>query len=197
MSKINRPARIIAPLPGESDASWQTSRARRPDYAALLRRSRSPAQERDGHGHAGSADDAGAHAEGDQFQHDEHDPKQTEPIADRIGSVCAPIVDAVYRQQGGFIELTARIAREIAAFCANRAISRAGFWEVCLPLDPKVLPETTLYLTLSHECLQLRFDVQDASSRQLLLQHGRMLGRELTALLEAWGEPREVDIVIG
>jgi type III secretion control protein HpaP len=178
-SKLNRPARIIAPMPGE-EPHMTLPRARRIDYAALMRRSRPPSRD----------EEAASH------EHDPQAARDDATLAERIGSVCAPIVDAVYRQQGQFIDLTARIAREVAAFCANRAIARSGNWEVQLPLDARILPDTTLYLTLSPHCLQLRFDAQDPSSRQLLLQHVRMLDGELTTLLASWGEPRDVEIAI-
>jgi type III secretion control protein HpaP len=179
---VSRLVRIIAPVLKEQEETAPAPRQRRVDYAALMRRTRVPALEQDD-----------VDTQRDDHQHDE---ATEDRLADRIGSVCAPIVDAAYRQQGQFIDLTARVAREVAAFCANRAITQSGNWEVRMPLDPRILPETTLYLTLSPRCLQLRFDTQDASSRQLLLQHGRMLDRELSALLDAWGEPREVDVSI-
>jgi type III secretion control protein HpaP len=185
-SKLNRPARIIVgALPGEQQHA-PIPRQRRIDYANLMRRTRTPEH------HDTSHDEP-------QEQHEWHDDEpraEQATLAERIGSVCVPIVDAVYKQQGQFIDLTARIAREVAQFCSNRAITGSGNWEVQMSLDPRILPDTTLYLALSPRCLELRFDTQDTSSRQLLLQHVRMLDRELTTLLEAWGEPREVDIAI-
>lgn len=197
MTKLHRPARIIAPLPGEQEGA-PPPRARRVDYAALLRRARVPDP---------AHDDAPVHDQSDDafdaFEDDAHhsagerDGKPREAaMAERIGSVCSPIVDAVYRQQARFIDLTGRIAREVAAFCANRAITGAGNWEMSLALDPRILPATTLHLALSPRCLQLRFETQDTSSRQLLLQHIRLLERELATLLDAWGEPRELEIGI-
>lgn len=207
MSRIHRPARIIAPEHPEQEGAG-APRSRRVDYAALLRRRltpRDPAASGNGDGEAGTA--GSTQADPDLPDGDPPDPslssgagghagRKAGTLAERIGSVSVPIVEAVYRQQNQFIQLTARVAREVAAFCANRAITRSGNWEVRLPLDPKLLPDTTLYLTLSPLCLQLRFDAQDPSSRQLLLQHSHLLERELTELLDAWGEPRQVDITI-
>lgn len=205
MSRIHRPARIIAPASDTVD-NVGSPRTRRIDYSTLLRRLAPRTADADPHG---TADDERGTAQSEPGAADHDDTGQPPPhtgerrttrpgdsLAERIGSVSVPIVDAVYRQQNQFIELTARVAREIAAFCANRAITQSGNWEVRLPLDPKVLPDTTLYLTLSPLCLQLRFDAQDPSSRQLLLQHSRLLDRELTLLLDAWGEPRQVEITI-
>ncbi|MCA3780498.1 MAG: type III secretion system protein SctP [Burkholderia sp.] len=198
MSRIHRPARIIPPAADPVDPPG-TRRARRFDYAALLRRRAVPrvngaASGDDGRDaydapDSGADEDAGGDAPGGT--------RAGASLAERIGAASAPVVDAVYRQQNRFIELTAHIAREIAEFCANRTIAQSGSWDVCLPLDPAVLPDTTLYLSLSPLCLQLRFDTQDPSSRQLLWQHSRLLDRELTGLLDAWGEPRQIEIVIG
>ncbi|QGZ65824.1 type III secretion system protein SctP [Paraburkholderia acidisoli] len=202
MTKLHRPARIIAPLPGEQEGA-PPPRARRVDYAALLRRARVPDPAHDDaptHDRHDPDDEAFGAPEDDDARHDTASERGGKPreaaMAERIGSVCSPIVDAVYRQQARFIDLTGRIAREVAAFCANRAISGAGNWEMSLALDPRILPATTLHLALSPRCLQLRFETQDTSSRQLLLQHTRLLERELTTLLDAWGEPRELDIGI-
>ncbi|WP_175865840.1 type III secretion system protein SctP [Burkholderia cepacia] len=197
MSRIHRPTRIIAPATEHVD-SPSSRRARRFDYAALLRRRAVPrvdglASEGDSC-EAYDAPDSGADddARGDALLAT----RARGSLAERIGTASAPVVVAVYRQQNRFIELIAHIAREIAEFCSNRTITRSGSWDICLPLDPAVLPDTTLYLSLSPLCLQLRFDAQDSSSRQLLWQHSRLLDRELTGLLDAWGEPRQIEIVI-
>jgi type III secretion control protein HpaP len=126
--------------------------------------------------------------------HRPHDPGDT--LADRIGTVSSPIIEAVYLQQQHFLQLSGRIAGEIAAFCGNRSVSQAGTWDVRLPLDPEVLPGTLLLLSLSPLCLSLRFDVDDVNTKQLLLHHCGVLERELISLLDAWGAPREVDISI-
>ena len=65
-----------------------------------------------------------------------------------------------------------------------------------MPLDPDVLPQTLLLLSLSPVCLSLRFDVNDVQTQQLLLHHCGLLERELISLLDAWGAPRQVDITI-
>nr|WKF60271.1 hypothetical protein HUO10_004792 [Paraburkholderia busanensis] len=203
MTRLHRAARIIAPATDAADPA-SAPRTKRVDYAALLRRRLTPPRPAGAGAQDSDADDYGAagsdaSADDDAPPSPAADPRQRrglDSLAERIGSVSVPIVDAVYQQQNRFIELTARVAREIAAFCANRAVTQSGNWEVRLPLDPDVLPDTTLYLTLSPLCLQLRFDAQDPSSRQLLLQHSRLLERELTQLLDAWGEPRQLEIAI-
>ncbi|MDB5787010.1 MAG: type secretion protein [Caballeronia mineralivorans] len=200
MSRIHRPARIIAPLPGAGEQA-SAPRSRRIDYAALLRRRAPVADDATGstanEERASEETEPGAHDSANQAPSPTlRESNEKRSLAERIGSVSVPIVDAVYRQQNQFVELTARVAREVAAFCANRAITRSGNWEARLPLDPAALPDTTLYMTLSPLRLELRFDAQDPSVRQLLLHHSSLLSRELTLLLDAWGEPREVDITI-
>lgn len=202
MTRLHRAARIIAPASDAADPA-SAPRAKRVDYAALLRRRLTPrpagadTQDSGADDYSTAGSDTGPDDDTPQPSFTA-EPRQRrgDSLAERIGSVSVPIVDAVYQQQNRFIELTARVAREIAAFCANRAVTQSGNWEVRLPLDPNVLPDTTLYLTLSPLCLQLRFDAQDPSSRQLLLQHSHLLERELIRLLDAWGEPRQLEIAI-
>jgi type III secretion control protein HpaP len=199
--------RVIAAADGAEGADSQPTsggrRARRIDYAALLRRGRTP--------QAQPREDAGGEADGETSQpddvapesarsapnegwHRQHAPGDT--LAARIGTVSSPIIEAVYLQQQHFLDLSRRIAGEIAAFCGNRSISQAGTWDVRMPLDPDVLPRTLLLLSLSPVCLSLRFDVNDVQTQQLLLHHCGLLERELISLLDAWGAPRQVDITI-
>ena len=71
-----------------------------------------------------------------------------------------------------------------------------GQFDANLPLDQKLLPQTTLYLSLSRFRLQLRFDAPDTATRQLLLEHSALLERELDTLLRAWGEAREIELTV-
>lgn len=117
-------------------------------------------------------------------------------IGARVADAAQPVVSAVYRQQQRFVQLLGSLAREIGAFCGDPSIAEAGNWEVQLPLDQKLLPHTTLYLTLSRFSLQLRFDTTDTAARQLLLEHSALLERELDTLLRAWGEAREIELTV-
>ncbi|MFM0312678.1 type III secretion system protein SctP [Paraburkholderia sp. RL17-383-BIF-A] len=117
-------------------------------------------------------------------------------IGARVTDAAAPVVTAVYRQQQRFVQLLGSLAREIGAFCGDPSIAEAGNWEVQLPLDQTLLPQTTLYLTLSRFSLQLRFDTPDTATRQLLLEHSALLERELDTLLRAWGEAREIELTV-
>jgi type III secretion control protein HpaP len=194
--------RVIA-TPGDgADAQPARSGRRGPrvDYAALLRRGRTPPSRQDA---GADGDDPGPPTEAatlaaqsapSEHGHGSHDP--VDMLAGRIETRSSPIIEAVYLQQQHFLDLSRRIAAEVAAFCGNRTIAQAGTWDVRLPLDPAVLPGTLLLLSLSPLCLSLRFDVDDVHTRQLLLHHCGVLERELISLLDAWGTPREVDITI-
>lgn len=132
---------------------------------------------------AHAADDAGESAE-------------RQALRARVAGAAMPVVSAVYQQQQRCIQLLGSLAREIGAFCSERAIADAGNWEVQLPLDQKLLPQTTLYLSLSRFRLQLRFDAPDTAARQLLLDHSSLLERELDTMLRAWGEAREIELTV-
>ena len=117
-------------------------------------------------------------------------------MADHVREAAQPIVAAVFRAQANMFDLACTLAQEIAAFCGDPAVGEAGNWEVQVPLDPALLPNTTLYLSLSPFKLSLRFDTSDVDARQLLLNHGSTLERELDALLNAWGAPRDIELTV-
>lgn len=202
MPRLNHHAvRVIAPANDVSYPQPATSdrRGRRIDYAALLRRARVPQQREDAAEDEAPAQDertAQSGAPGASGGSDSGGRGPDPTLAERIGTLSAPIIEAVCMQQQHFLDLSRRIAGEIAAFCANPSVGRAGSWDVMLPLDPDVLSGTLLLVSLSPVCLSLRFDVNDGNTRQLLLQHRGVLERELISLLDAWGVPRELDITI-
>jgi type III secretion control protein HpaP len=115
-----------------------------------------------------------------------------EALAERVCVAAQPAIDALFRTQGHFLEL----ATEVAAFCADQAVGDAGHWEVRMPLDPRIFPGTTLFLSLSPLRLSLRFDTQSIETRQLLLHHSAMLEREVDTLLRAWGAPRDIELTV-
>jgi type III secretion control protein HpaP len=124
------------------------------------------------------------------------DSPERQALRARVAGAAMPVVSAVYQQQQRCLHLLGSLAREIGAFCSERSIAEAGNWEVQLPLDQKLLPQTTLYLSLSRFRLQLRFDAPDMAARQLLLDHSSLLERELDTMLRAWGEAREIELTV-
>lgn len=114
----------------------------------------------------------------------------------RAQQAVAPLVSSVARQQQQGLHVLEVLTREIGAFCSDRAIVASGQWEANLTLDPRLLPNTILTLTLSRFSLLLRFDARDCTARDLLLAQSRVLQRELANTLRAWGEDREIELTV-
>lgn len=197
---MRRAARIIAPDPTDSRgvsslastaSTERTRRARGFDYAALVRHGRGPE-------HDALADQRGNPfaVKAGERDADQNRTSSLATLAGRVGAGSAPVIEAVYMQQQGFIELAASIAREVARLSADRFVAESGNWDVTMQLDPNLLADTVLNLTLSPAVLSLRFDVQDAQAKQLLLLHSGMLERELKTLLDSWSEPRSLTLTI-
>ncbi|XUW93399.1 type III secretion system protein SctP (plasmid) [Burkholderia sp. M6-3] len=201
---MRRPARIIAPdsmaLSGVSgpgfargsDASAERSRrARGFDYAALVRRGTDPqdAALADNNANPFALEDEDPDA-------DQHRETDRTTVAGRVAVGSAAVIEAVYMQQQGFIELAASIAREVARLSADRFVAESGSWDLTMQLNPNLLADTVLNLTLSPAGLSLRFNVQDARAKQLLLLHSGFLERQLKALLDSWSEPRSLTLTI-
>ena len=186
MSRItSRPVRVIvAPMQtSNASASARIRRARHADFAALLRRDGKPSP--DGDDLAATPDDqrdADRHAE--------------QSLAQRIGSASQRVVAAVLRREQQMLELAHVLATHVAEFASNPAIRQAGHWEVTLRIDSQRLPGTQLHLTLSPAVLSLRFDVERADTRELLLHHAGLLERELRRLLASQGEARTLELTV-
>jgi len=117
-----------------------------------------------------------------------------EALGPEVAQAAWPVVNEVSRVADAFAVMLVSLAREIAAFCAVPSISQGGQWEAHVPLDERSFPHTTLHLALSPFALSLRFDCRDPTVRQLLCDHEAALKRELGKLMEAWGEPRVIEI---
>ncbi|MBN3751832.1 type III secretion protein [Paraburkholderia sp. Tr-20389] len=187
MSRItSRPVRVIAAPVQASNASSAAARVRRArhaDFAALVRRDGKPS----------SDGDLLTVAPDDEHEHERH---EEDSLAQRIGSASQRIVAAVLRREQQMLELAHVLARHVGDFASNPAIHQAGHWEVTLRIDPQRLPGTQLHLTLSPAVLLLRFDVETADTRQLLLQHAGLLERELRQLLAMQGEARTLELTV-
>ncbi len=220
----SRPLRII-PGDAEPQPLPDDARARRFDYATLARRVRArkpPGRDAGASGDTSAAErhDTSAYGQptGDDTQDGAADnagsargadagsplaghsnaapPTSDDLLPERLAHVTLPIVDSMFRTQSHFLELATSLATEVAAFASDQAIGDAGNWEVQMPLDRAILPDTTLYLSLSRFRLSLRFDTPDADTKQLLLQHSALLERELDQLLRAWGTPRDIELSV-
>lgn len=85
-----------------------------------------------------------------------------------------------------------QMAQTIAALCARAAPSFVN-WTVTLPMDPQVLPETDLRLSLSQHWLSLRFITQSVHSHHLVSTHRHKLLEQLERLPQL---PHGIDIEV-
>ncbi|TCW83860.1 type III secretion protein HpaP [Burkholderia sp. SRS-46] len=196
-----RPVRIIAGEPAAAPGGAATPRAARRgfDYAQLMRRARvAPAGER------APADDerqrdASMPWHGDALRAFERDPAALPDAAGReaMARACAgsdAFVNQVFAQRERMVRVAETLAAEIAALCGDDA---SGQWDISLPLDAALLPDTVLHLVLSRFDLRLRFETPDAATRHLLCTHGATLHARLDTLLAHHGAPRTIEIDIG
>ncbi|PAK10734.1 type III secretion system protein SctP [Burkholderia ubonensis] len=196
-----RPVRIIAGEPVTETGGAPAARAVRRgfDYAQLMRRSRvAPAGER------ASADDerrrdASLPWRDGALPSFERDPAALPEAVGReaMARACAgsdAFVNQVFAQRERMVRVAEALATEIAALCGDDA---AGRWEISLPLDAALLPDTVLHLVLSRFDLRLRFETPDAATRHLLCTHGATLHARLDTLLAHHGAPREIEIDVG
>ncbi|MGN6315745.1 type III secretion system protein SctP [Trinickia sp.] len=121
-------------------------------------------------------------------------PLPADPLTQRLQRLDAPYLDALANQQQTLV-LADYLASRVADFCTDPAVLAQGHWTMRLTLDPAILPDCTLSLTLSYFDLTLRFDTNDASSRQLVLHHADVLKRRLENLLAQHDAPRTVEIL--
>ncbi|KVA72827.1 type III secretion system protein SctP [Burkholderia ubonensis] len=193
-----RPVRIIAGEPVAETGGVSAARAARRgfDYAQLMRRSRvAPAGER------ASADDerrrdASLPWRDGALPSFERDPAALPDavVREAMARACAgsdAFVNQVFAQRERMVRVAEALATEIAALCGGDA---AGQWEISLPLDAALLPDTVLHLVLSRFDLRLRFETPDAATRHLLCTHGATLHARLDTLLAHHGAPRTIEI---
>lgn len=119
-----------------------------------------------------------------------------ESLAEQLRRHGTPYLDALSLEQHAVFVLVDYLGARVADFCSDPAVLAQGHWTMRLPLDPAILPDCTLSLTLSYFDLTLRFDTQDASSKQIVLHHGDVLKHRLEALLMRHDAPRTVEIVV-
>ncbi len=118
------------------------------------------------------------------------------PIGHRIETHAAPCIGAIAAMRQEFDGWVRFLVERAADFCCDRAVGAQGQWSIRLALDPAILPECTLHLSLSHFTLALRFETQANPSRQLVLHHEETLKAQLAATLAQRGEPRDIEIAV-
>lgn len=85
-----------------------------------------------------------------------------------------------------------QMAETIASLCARAAPSFVN-WTVTLPMDPQVLPETDLRLSLSQHWLSLRFITQSPQSHHLVCRYRQSLLEQLERMPNL---PHGIDIEV-
>lgn len=118
------------------------------------------------------------------------------PIGRRIETHAAPCISAIAAMRQEFDGWVGFLVERAADFCCDRAVGAQGQWAIRLALDPAILPDCTLHLSLSHFTLALRFETQANPSRQLVLHHEETLKAQLAATLAQRGEPRDIEIAV-
>jgi type III secretion control protein HpaP len=108
----------------------------------------------------------------------------------------APYVEALTEHHERSVRAIEWLAARVGDFCADPAVIGSGVWTTRLKLDPAVLPYCTLELMLSHFQVSLRFDVDDPSSKQLILDNKALLQARLTTMFVRLGLHRTIDIIV-
>lgn len=206
MSRIdNRPVRIHAY--GDLDEERPSRTQRAFDYAALVRRGRSPTRiapgsrnsrdnlERDVAVSHRSTHEHNPRTEEDRETHTAYTAEERE-LVDRLPSMVHGVVKTIVKHAIGSDYVISEIARTIERFCTDPAVSDAGQWDLELELDPAVLPHTTLLLHLSPLVVRIRFRVRDAHAKQLISDYRPALKMRLEKSMSQHGSNRDIEIDI-
>ncbi|MET3824238.1 type III secretion control protein HpaP [Burkholderia sp. PvR073] len=180
------------------------------DYAALVRRARLRGDDRAGRGARTPHDvppDPAREAPAERQARDVDDaapqdraaPSPVDAQADalrerHLDELARPFLTALSRQEARVAGLMHFLADRIADFCTDEAVVAHGNWSIHLRIDPSLLPECALHLTLSHFDLVLRFETSSEPVRALICRHEDTLKQRLVSLLAHLRMPREVAI---
>ena len=88
--------------------------------------------------------------------------------------------------------LAQQLADRIARFCSLSGASDDAAWEVTLPMNPAVLPDTLLHLQLSPSRIAIRFETSSTRSAGLICDN---VVRLRTRLSDALRRQVDVDVV--
>jgi hypothetical protein len=88
--------------------------------------------------------------------------------------------------------LAQQLADRIARFCSLSGASDDAAWEVTLPMNPAVLPDTLLHLQLSPSRIAIRFETSSTRSAGLIYDN---VDRLRTRLSDALRRQVDVDVV--
>ena len=94
-----------------------------------------------------------------------------------------------------FAKVAEYVLNRARDFCTNDAVLKSGTWQTQFAIDPEIMPDCILRLSLSGSELTLRFDSADVTSRALISKYAGILKARLAALMTERGTSRDIEIV--
>jgi Type III secretion protein (HpaP) len=124
-------------------------------------------------------------------EHDEAIDVDESAEVDPVAAAAAAVpVDAADRP---VIDAAQYVAQAVSRFCNDAAVGQSDGWQISLDLDPEVLRDTRLDVSLSRQWLVLRFSIGDAHTKSVVLANQVLLEQLLD---EAVVPRREISISI-
>ncbi|MGN6669897.1 MAG: type III secretion system protein SctP [Trinickia sp.] len=93
-----------------------------------------------------------------------------------------------------FAKVADYLLERVTDFCSARTVVANGNWDLQIQIDPTIMPNCLLRLSLSDFRLALRFETQDATSKALISKHSGTLEARLAELLKGRGMARPITI---
>lgn len=84
---------------------------------------------------------------------------------------------------------TQQLAERIARFCSMSGAADDAAWEVTLPMNPAVLPDTSMHLQLSPSRIVIRFETANPHASRLIVDNADALRVRLADVLS-----RQIDV---
>ncbi len=102
----------------------------------------------------------------------------------------ADIAKKLFSENGAFD----RLIKSTIRFCTDPAIQSNGTFEMRIPLDQKIFPETTLTMYVFPDNLELRFETMNTNSQNLLISYKEILSTMIQDFLNETNYKRSVSI---
>jgi Type III secretion protein (HpaP) len=124
-------------------------------------------------------------------EHDEAIDVEESTEVDSVAAAAAAMpVDAAARP---VVDAAQYVAQAVSRFCNDPAVGQSDGWQISLELDPDVLRDTRLDVSLSRQWLVLRFRIGDGYTKSVILANQVLLEQLLD---EAVVPRREISISI-
>jgi type III secretion control protein HpaP len=101
------------------------------------------------------------------------------PLGDGTGEAVAGAAPVAVASLEHDADVVRYLAETAARFCSDPAVAKGEGWQVQMALDPEILRDTTLHLSLSPHWLTLRFVSADQRARGLVSEHQEALEQTL------------------